>query len=129
MERLVILLLGKVFLMLAGGLAGWLAGWAPRPSLAVMFRKLPEKKHDASKGGDFLRQSINPSRGRGGSTDIIGANHAVLSNVFPPLDAPKQHGPFPRPLGEITCSCCMYMPCWTSWHGHEACHMNQKRVL
>lgn len=50
------------------GQNGWLGSpppqiKAPRPNLALMFRKLPEKKHNASKGGDFA--SINPSRGRG----------------------------------------------------------------
>lgn len=113
MERLRMLLLGKVFFLIlcasvvviteghrderTDGRAGWLA---PRPGLALMFRKLPEKKHGASKGGYFASTN-QPAHHEGGSpTDINGANHA---GPYSDRSTLEQQGPFPRPLLEILC--------------------------
>lgn len=83
--------------------AEWLAGQAPRikaprPNLALMFRKLPEKKHNASKGGDFA--SINPSRGRGPH------RHQWCEpcpTVFPPFEA-REARSSPRSLVKRYCA-------------------------
>lgn len=84
------------------GQSGWLGrppgSKAPRPNLALMFRKLPEKKHNASKGGDFA--SINPSRGRGPH------RHQWCEpcpTVFPPFEA-REARSSPRSLVKRYCA-------------------------
>lgn len=95
---------------------------APRPNLALMFRKLPEKKHNASKGGDFA--SINPSRGRGPH------RHQWCEpcpTVFPPFEA-REARSSPRTLLQRYCAACTLLDYLGSCPGHEAGHINQKKM-
>lgn len=79
--------------------AAWLA---PRPNLALVFRKLPEKKHNASKSGDFA--SIK-------SITREGAPQTSMVQIMPyriPTVRSSRSRAFPRPL-LVEILCCMYL--------------------
>lgn len=67
-----------------------------------------------------LRQSIHHEGG--GPTDINGANHALPYSHRSKLE--KQG----RPRGLPSKDTVSHVPCWTSWPGHEAGHINQKKM-
>lgn len=117
MERLRLLLAGKLFprsapawssspraIARTNGPAEGLVGWAtppprikaPRPNLALMFRKLPEKKHNASKGGPRLRANQSITRKGAPQTSLVRTMpyriptvRGTRSKVVPEGSAPK----------------------------------------